>query len=78
METSESTVTFSMHWARGDRVPGVTFSPQAHVRIQGGPFNDECGYVRELLAVEPEPCYRVEVDAAHVSLQIAQSSLERA
>ncbi|HKO15231.1 MAG TPA: hypothetical protein VJU87_03275 [Gemmatimonadaceae bacterium] len=76
MESNEPTITFAMHWARGDRVPGVTFSPATHVRILGGPFTDECGHVRALVSVDPEPCYRVEVDAARVSLQVAQSSLE--
>ena len=76
MEPSESnTVSFALHWAAGTAIPGVTFAPSSHVRILGGAFADECGSVRDLICVEPEPCYRVEVDAAHVTLELAQSAL---
>jgi len=64
-------------WAKGVTITGVTFSRAAHVRILGGAFADECGSVRELICVEPEPCYRVEMDASRVTLEVAQSSLDR-
>ena len=71
------TKTFSMHWAEGATIPGVTFSRATHVRIMGGAFADECASVRDLICVEPEPCYRVELDASRVTLEVAQSSLDR-
>jgi hypothetical protein len=33
--------------------------------------------VRELVCIDPEPCYRIELDASRVSLEVAQSSLDR-
>jgi hypothetical protein len=69
---------FAIDWARGEQLVGVTFSPAMHVRLLGGSFINECASVRALVSLEPEPCYRVEIDAAHVSLEIPQSSLERA
>lgn len=65
-------------WDSGDAVPGVAFTRDAHVRILEGPFLDECARVRGLVSAGPDPCYRVEVDAAHVVLELAQSSLDRA
>jgi len=62
-------------WRGGELVPGVAFPVGAHVRILDGPFADDCGRVRELLQLEPESCYRVEVDAAHVQLELGESSL---
>jgi len=64
-------------WALGATVSGVAFARAAHVRIIGGAFANECGSVRELICVEPEPCYRVELDASRVTLEVAQSSLDR-
>jgi hypothetical protein len=69
---------FAMNWAKGEKLDGVAFSPAMHVRVLGGSFINECAVVRELVSLEPEPCYRVQIDAAHVSLEIAQSSLENA
>jgi hypothetical protein len=64
-------------WALGGTVSGVAFTRAAHVRILGGAFANECGSVRELICVDPEPCYRVELDASRVTLEVAQSSLDR-
>lgn len=64
-------------WAKGVSITGVTFARATHVRILGGAFADECGSVRELICVEPEPCYRIELDASRVTLEVAQSSLDR-
>ena len=64
-------------WTLGATVSGVAFARAAHVRILGGAFADECGSVRELICVDPEPCYRVELDASRVTLEVAQSSLDR-
>jgi hypothetical protein len=71
------TMTFSLHWAEGATIPGVSFARASHVRIMGGAFADECGSVRDLLCLEPEPCYRVELDASRVTFEVAQSSLDR-
>ena len=71
------TKTFSLHWAEGERIPGVTFPRASHVRIIGGAFADECGSVRDLVCLDPEPCYRVELDASRVTFEVAQSSLDR-
>ena len=65
----------ALRWQRGDAVPGVAFRPGARVRILDGPFADDCGSVRALLEVKPEPCYRVEVDAAHVEVELSESAL---
>lgn len=62
-------------WGQGEAVPGIAFRRGARVRILEGPFADDCGRVRALLAVEPEPCYRVEVDAARVELDLGESAL---
>ena len=62
-------------WSLGADVPGVMFARAAHVRILGGAFAEECGSVRELICLQPEPCYRVELDASRVTLEVAQSSL---
>ena len=67
-----------MSWANGEQLVGVAFSPAMHVRLLGGSFMNECASVRDLICLEPEPCYRVEIDSAHVSLEVAQSSLESA
>ena len=64
-------------WAQGATISGVTFARAAHVRIMGGAFADECGSIRELICLDPEPCYRVELDASRVTLEVAQSSLDR-
>lgn len=72
-----ATRTFALHWADGAKIPGVAFSRSSHVRIVGGAFADECASVRDLICVEPEPCYRVEVDSAGVTLEVAQSGLDR-
>ena len=71
------TQTFALHWAEGAQIPGVAFSRLSHVRIVGGAFADECASVRDLICVDPEPCYRVEVDSARVTLEVAQSGLDR-
>ena len=63
-------------WTLGENVPGVTFARAMHVRILGGAFADECGSIRELICLQPEPCYRVELDASRVTLEVAQSSLD--
>ncbi len=63
-------------WSLGGSVPGVTFSRAAHVRILGGAFADECGSIRELICLQPEPCYRVVLDASRITLEVAQSSLD--
>lgn len=64
-------------WRSGEAIPGVAFGPRAHVRILEGPFTDECGSIRALMDTDPEPCYHVEVDAAHVELNLPQSALGR-
>ena len=64
-------------WTDGASIPGVTFARASHVRILGGAFAQECGCVRDLVCVEPEPCYRVELHASRVTLEVAQSSLDR-
>jgi len=63
-------------WLQGASIPGVTFARASHVRIIGGAFADECGSVRDLICVAPEPCYRVVLDASRVTLEVAQSSLD--
>jgi hypothetical protein len=72
-----ATQTLSLHWAEGASIPGVTFPRASHVRIVGGAFADECASVRDLICVDPEPCYRVEIDSAKVTLEVAQSGLDR-
>ena len=74
--TLAPTKTVSLHWAEGASIPGVMFARASHVRLIGGAFTNECASVRDLVCVEPEPCYRVEMDASHVTLEIAQSSLD--
>ena len=69
--------TFALHWADGTASPGVEFARASHVRVIGGAFANECGSVRDLVCLEPEPCYRVELDASRVSFEVAQSSLDR-
>ena len=69
--------TFALHWEDGTAIPGVHFARASHVRVIGGAFTNECGSVRELVCLDPEPCYRVELDASRVSLEVAQSSLDR-
>jgi len=69
--------SFSLSWTEGASIPGVMFARSSHVRILGGAFADECGSVRDLICVDPEPCYRVEVDSARVTLDVAQSGLDR-
>ena len=76
-EVSAPTKTFSLYWAEGVDIPGVIFTRSSHVRILGGAFADECASVRDLICVDPEPCYRVEVDSARVTLEVAQSGLDR-
>ena len=71
------TKALALYWAEGSAIPGVAFAPASHVRIMGGAFADECGLVRDLICVEPEPCYRVELDASRVTFEVAQSSLDR-
>jgi len=71
------TKTFALHWAEGATIPGVTFSHASHVRVLGGAFADECGCVRELICLDPEPCYRIELDASRVTFEVAQSFLDR-
>lgn len=70
-------VNLEARWRQGEPVPGVGFARDAHVRILDGPFNDECGRVRDLVALGAEPCYRVEVDAAHVVVELPESSITR-
>lgn len=72
-----TSTTFALHWAGGTAIPGVNFARASHVRVIGGAFQNECGSVRDLLCIEPEPCYRIELDASRVSLEVAQSSLDR-
>jgi hypothetical protein len=62
-------------WQRGEAVPGVAFMRGAHVRVFEGPFTDDCAFVRDLLALDPEPRYRVDVDGAHVQLELSESAL---
>lgn len=63
-------------WREGATVTGARFTRDAHVRILDGPFLDECGRVRDLVVADgAEPAYRVEVDAAHVVLEVPESSL---
>ena len=69
--------TFALRWADGTAIPGVTFTRASHVRVTGGAFANECGSVRDLVCIDPEPCYRIELDASRVSLEVAQSSLDR-
>lgn len=69
--------TFALRWADGTAIPGVEFARASHVRVTGGAFINECGSVRDLVCLEPEPCYRIELDASRVSLEVAQSSLDR-
>lgn len=71
------TKTFALHWAEGASLPGVSFARTARVRIMGGAFADECGSVRDLICLEPEPCYRVELDASRVTFEVAQSALDQ-
>ena len=75
--TVTPTKTFALHWAEGASIPGVTFARTSRVRILGGAFADECGCIRELICLDPEPCYRVELDASRVSFEVAQSSLDQ-
>lgn len=72
-----TTKTFALNWADGTAIPGVNFARASHVRVTGGAFANECGSVRDLVCIEPEPCYRVELDASHVRFEVAQSSLDR-
>ena len=67
---------FAASWANGEKIVGVDFAPSMHVRVLGGSFMHECAVVRDLVSLEPEPCYRVEIRAARVSLEVSQSSLE--
>jgi hypothetical protein len=62
-------------WRSGEPMQGIAFARGAHVRIMEGPFADECAYVRDVVGLEPEPCYRVEVDAAHVEMELTESAL---
>ncbi|SRR6266480_3408026 len=71
------TKTVALHWADGASIPGVTFARLSHVRLLSGAFADECGSVRDLVCVEPEPCYRIEMDASRVTLEVAQSTLDQ-
>lgn len=64
-----------LRWDHGDKLPGIAYRHDEHVRIMDGPFAGECGLVRSLLALDPEPLYRVEVDAAHVALEMGESAL---
>jgi len=75
--TPAPTKTVALHWADGASIPGVTFARLSHVRLLSGAFADECGSVRDLVCVEPEPCYRVEMDASRVTLEVAQSTLDQ-
>lgn len=68
-------VELEARWRRGESVPGVGFARGAHVRVYEGPFTDDCACVRDLLALTPEPCYRVEVDGARVHLELCESAL---
>lgn len=76
-ELSTPTQTFALHWSEGANIPGVAFPRASHVRILGGAFANECASVRALVCVDPEPCYRVEIDSARVMLEVAQSGLDR-
>lgn len=76
-ELSISTQSFALHWAEGVSIPGVSFTRASHVRVLGGAFANECASVRALVCVEPEPCYRVEIDSARVTLEVAQSGLDQ-
>jgi len=75
--TVAPTKTFALHWTEGVAIPGVTFTRASHVRILCGAFADECGSIRELICLDPEPCYLVELDASRVTFEVAQSSLDR-
>jgi hypothetical protein len=62
-------------WLGGREVPGVRYNRNAIVRLLEGPFAGELGSVVGLLDVEPEPCYRVTVEASGVELEMSESSL---
>ena len=63
-------------WLEGANIPAVALARASHVRVIGGAFADECGSVRDLICIAPEPCYRVVLDASRVTLEVAQSSLD--
>jgi hypothetical protein len=71
MERSE----LEAQWTSGDPLPGVAFRRDEVVRIIEGPFTDEVAWVRQLIELRPEPCYSVEIEAAHVTLPVPQSAL---
>ena len=62
-------------WLRGREVPGVRYTRDTIVRLLDGPFAGELGSVVGLLGTEPEPCYRVTVEASGVELEMSESSL---
>jgi hypothetical protein len=62
-------------WQVGREVPGVRYNRNTIVRLLDGPFAGELGSVVGLLGTEPEPCYRVTVEASGVDLEMSESSL---
>jgi hypothetical protein len=62
-------------WLGGREVPGVRYNRNTIVRLLDGPFAGELGSVVGLLGTEPEPCYRVTVEASGVELEMSESSL---
>ena len=62
-------------WLRGREIPGVRYRRNDIVRLLDGPFSGELGSVVGLLGTEPEPCYRVTVEASGVELEMSESSL---
>ena len=65
-------------WQIGREVPGVRYNHNTIVRLLDGPFAGELGSVVGLLGTEPEPCYRVTVEASGVELEMSESSLSAA
>ena len=62
-------------WLSGREIPGVRYKRNDIVRLLDGPFAGELGSVIGLLGTEPEPCYRVTVEASRVELEMSESSL---
>ena len=68
-------VDLEARWQGGGEVPGVRYTRNTIVRLLDGPFAGELGSVVGLLGTEPEPCYRVTVEASGVELEMSESSL---
>jgi transcription antitermination factor NusG len=68
-------VDLETRWLGGREIPGVRYKRNDIVRLLDGPFAGELGSVVGLLGTEPEPCYRVTVEASGVELEMSESSL---